>query len=323
MTTSKRPAFAWIELLLVLAIVAVGYCLLVVAIRRAREKAEWICTMNNLKQVGLSIHNANDTYKRCPPAWGEFPPRANADQAQTHARATVHLFLYPFMESQKLFVRMAQAPPRGENTEEALRTWRTPLVAEVIPPMVSPMDFTNPEGTVTVNNTVYGVQNFAANIRVFGPLAGDGAQPGVEPTSDAFDGAATIPGTFKDGTSNTITFATRYGRCGAHGSTWSQPGVATLGPFASNGAFFGSTIAPALTASGDNASGDDTTFQVAPTEPRGPNACNPFYAQSFTRAGLQVAIADGSVRTVAPTVSIRTWSRLLIPNDGFGLDSDW
>jgi hypothetical protein len=58
-------------------------------------------------------------------------------------------------------------------------------------------------------------------------------------------------------------------------------------------------------------------------QPGGANPCNPTYAQSFGTYGIQVALADASVRTVSPNISIRTWSGVVIPNDGFALGSDW
>jgi hypothetical protein len=46
-------------------------------------------------------------------------------------------------------------------------------------------------------------------------------------------------------------------------------------------------------------------------------------AQSFQTAGLYVALADGCVRTINPSISAETWNRALQPNDGKELGSDW
>jgi Protein of unknown function (DUF1559) len=281
MAVRKRPALTRIELLLVLVLIAVGSGLLLPACMRARDGHGTSKSLHDLKLMALTVANCNDTYKRLPPAWGEFPPRSEAKGPQKTARATLHVWLMPFAEQGHLFVPLTQAPPEGKNSDEARRVWRLALISEVVSPYVSPLDFTTSDGTVTIDGTVYGVQTYAANIRVFGPLSGNGAQPGVEPAADAFDGGARIPDTFKDGTSNTIIFATRYGQCGTGGSTWSQPGSATLASFGGNSAFFGSNISATLNATGDNASGDNTTFQVTATQPGGSNPCNPIYAQSF------------------------------------------
>jgi type II secretory pathway pseudopilin PulG len=323
MRQRHRLAFTWVELLLVLAIVIVAAGMLLPAILHFRNAHTRVRTMSLIKQVGLTIHNCQDTHKRLPPAWGEFPPRARADEPQTSARATVHAWLLPFCAQDILYRELMTRPPAGSNIDKMRRVWRLSLASEVVPVFASPLDFTAPDGTVNLGGAVYGVQNIAANIRVFGPLTGDGAQPGVLPASDAFDGVATIPGTFTDGTSNVITFATRYGRCGAGASTWSQPGTATLQAFGGTGGFFGSNISPALSADGDNTSGDDTAFQVMPSEPGVANPCNPVYAQSFRPDAIYVSLGDGSMRAVAPTISAQTWARVVIPNDGFVLPADW
>ena len=46
-------------------------------------------------------------------------------------------------------------------------------------------------------------------------------------------------------------------------------------------------------------------------------------SQSFSAGGLQVALGDGSVRSVAPSISPTTWARAVNPTDGNVLNSDW
>jgi hypothetical protein len=67
------------------------------------------------------------------------------------------------------------------------------------------------------------------------------------------------------------------------------------------------------------------TFQSQPAQPAAAGAvgCDPNYAQSFTAAGIQVALMDGSVRTVSPQVSGLTWRNALMPASGQALGPDW
>ena len=54
-----------------------------------------------------------------------------------------------------------------------------------------------------------------------------------------------------------------------------------------------------------------------------PVEINMYTAMSFGVAGLQVALLDGSVRMIAPSVSPNTWNVALQPNDGNPPGSDW
>ncbi len=97
---TSRVGFTLVELLVVIAIIGVLVGLLLPAVQSAREAARRMQCSNNLKQIGLALHNYESTYKVFPP--GGVTPGGCCG---TNSAGNWALFILPFLEQNNLYNR--------------------------------------------------------------------------------------------------------------------------------------------------------------------------------------------------------------------------
>jgi len=99
--TRRHRGFTLIELLVVIAIIAVLIALLLPAVQAAREAARRSQCTNNLKQLGLAVHNYISANEEIPPAGANGTSGLPGDTAQTQTYS-MKVRLLPFLEQQAL-----------------------------------------------------------------------------------------------------------------------------------------------------------------------------------------------------------------------------
>jgi prepilin-type N-terminal cleavage/methylation domain-containing protein/prepilin-type processing-associated H-X9-DG protein len=303
----RRKGFTLIELLVVIAIIAILIGLLLPAVQKVREAAARAQCQNNLKQIGLAMHNYHDTYKRLP---------AGGDALGFSA----HAYLLPYLEQNNLYVTInfTVSPTAAANSVPA----GTPLQAFVCP--------SDPQNSLPAgqggNNYVW---NYGSDMLFFSSQTG-----GVFMFGNT---KVTLQG-ITDGTSNTAAFSER--RKGDFNNAVLTPATDLFLPPGSP-TTDGQAVAMCATVDTTNVGlvwRSDfgalwiqalhyTLYQhVSPpntNECAFPPANCVMPANSGHTGGVNAVLCDGSVRFVANGISVATWSAVGTRNGGEIIGSDF
>jgi prepilin-type processing-associated H-X9-DG protein len=338
--------------------VAILSGLVLSAVQRAREAANRAVCANKIKQLGLAMQHCHEAYGLLPPLCvnnGSITPNGNGETGdppntwynpsrspllirgpygKAYGVNLYHYFLQ-FMEHNDLFVQ-----------------WSTPflyprrIVNGTTLDYISLPDFLCPsEPSPSRANGGYaltqvyiayrwGGSNYAANFFVFG-----------DPPAGSTEGKNRIPQSFPDGMSNTICFGERYINCWqyndptvfpSHSSLWADANAASRPQFCNsikydeNAYFYPplpgyGTEVPPTGAQRCPMFQDRPDWQTGCGVPtlRGSNVYSSGILQNPHIGGMNVGLADGSVRNVNRSISLDTWQNLCDPRDGNILGTDW
>jgi len=249
----------------------------------------------------------NDVWGKLPPAYGTFPAKGFAKNAQPAQYGTMQYFMLPFIEQDNVYKSIQGASYKSG-----------PFVIKTF---IAPNDPSVPPGGSGAANGNRGVCSYACNTYVFGTgISGPGPQTEMGPQG-ADGGYANIPRTFLDGTSNTIVFMEYYAVCGSRTVLWSEcekPANAPAWPNTLGGQ--PPTGMPPQTVPPTFKNDWKTPLpQVMPA----PNQCDAKLAQGFSKSGIMVGMGDGSSRLIKSSITAPTWTYAIFPNDGMVLGNDW
>jgi prepilin-type N-terminal cleavage/methylation domain-containing protein len=340
-----RPAFTLIELLVVIAIIAILIGLLVPAVQKVREAAARTQCSNNLKQLGLAMHNYESVYKRLPPAFKGDVPAGSQLPAYFYSWSAL-AYLNPYLEQTAIYNRMDLTQPIYLPPTYNISPANQFAVEQVVPLFICPSD----NGQPVVNPGDYGVPTMGPTN--YAVCIGSGTTNGGAP----FGGMWNSDGMFQaknqlriadvpDGLSNTAMMSESTLGTGDENTNTLPPDPQTYYSYVA----IGTPVNDANCAAAKNynnsnrrgfswATGElrcaSYNHYLLPNSPT-PDCITNDLATGYTSTGFRTArskhigginmlLGDGSVRFVSNGIALATWRAIATRNRGEVIsDSNW
>jgi len=326
-TRAAKHGFTLIELLVVVAIIAILISLLLPAVQQAREAARRTRCKNNLKQIGLALHNYLDTHSGFPPAFVSDISTTNTPGGEW----SIHVRILPFIEQASLYQQADLSLSYSDAVNIGIATQRIDVY--LCPSEINDRTRTDAGGNPVHYPISYGYNGGTWNVWDNATRqAGNGA---FAPNYSA------RPRDFTDGTSNTLGFSevkayTPY-NCDGETGTAAMPSTAAelealIAAGGSNKADSGHTegvdgrvhqtgftalLPPnskVIVSGGDRPEGDYTSCRED-MGCRGPTFAA-VTSRSWHTGTVQSLLMDGSVHSMSENIDLSVWRNLGQRNDG-------
>src|SRR5216684_1983578 len=229
---SSRRGFTLIELLVVIAVIGTLMGLLLPAVQKIREAANRVQCQNNLKQIGLALHNYHDTLGSFPNAFKLLPASAPTVPFPGAARfgASAFTMILPYLDQDNLYrqIDTTRAALSTVNMPPGNPAYSTPIKTFLCPsaPGNHTVDY-SAELCNSFNNfgiavayppsLIFGRTDYAPDAGMQADIPGISINAGASIICEPPDGPVRFTGIL-DGTSNTIMVIEDAGRPAWYGS---------------------------------------------------------------------------------------------------------